>query len=172
MPKTNAQWLEEGQSCVMNTYGRLPVCMVRGQGVMVYDADGKEYMDFVAGIAVNALGHCHPKVVQAIKDQAETLIHCSNLYWISSQIALAKLLTEHSDFDKVFFCNSGAEANEGAIKLARKYAKYIGHPERYEIISMEKSFHGPDFSYFDRYRAGKGTKRIFPLTFRVYLCAF
>ncbi len=142
MPKTNAQWLEEGQSCVMNTYGRLPVCMVRGQGVMVYDADGKEYMDFVAGIAVNALGHCHPKVVQAIKDQAETLIHCSNLYWISSQIALAKLLTEHSDFDKVFFCNSGAEANEGAIKLARKYAKYIGHPERYEIISMEKSFHG------------------------------
>ncbi len=139
---SNEEWVALGKQYVMNTYGRLPICMVKGQGMYITDADGKEYLDFVAGIAVNALGHCHPKLSQAIAEQAATLIHCSNLYWIKNQIELAKLLVEHSGFDKVFFANSGAEANEGAIKLARKYAKYKGYEERYEIITMEKSFHG------------------------------
>ena len=140
--KTNAEIIAEGQKYVMNTYGRLPIAMVKGRGAYVYDADGKEYLDFVAGVAVNALGHCCPEVVDAICTQANQLIHCSNLYWIAPQVELAKMLVENSDFDKVFFCNSGAEANEGAIKLARKTAKEKGHPERFEIITMLKSFHG------------------------------
>ena len=140
--KTNQQIVADGQKYVMNTYGRLPIAMVEGQGCHVYDADGKDYLDFVAGVAVNALGHCHPKVAAAIAEQAKTLIHCSNLYWNEPQVELAKMIVEHSDFDKVFFCNSGAEANEGAIKLARKYAKESANPERYEIITMLKSFHG------------------------------
>ncbi len=140
--QTNQQIVEQGQKYLMNTYSRLPIAMVKGQGCHVFDADGKEYLDFVAGVAVNALGHCHPKVAAAIAKQAETIIHCSNLYWIEPQVALAKLLVENSDLDKVFFCNSGAEANEGAIKLARKYAKESAHPERYEVITMLKSFHG------------------------------
>ncbi|MDD4572154.1 MAG: aspartate aminotransferase family protein, partial [Clostridia bacterium] len=139
---SNASIMADGQKYVMNTYGRLPIAMVKGKGCHVWDADGKEYLDFVAGVAVNALGHCHPKVVEAIAVQAETLIHCSNLYWIEPQVKLAKLLVENSVYDKVFFANSGAEANEGAIKLARKYAKNSAHPERYEIITMLKSFHG------------------------------
>jgi len=139
---SNEELVALGKQYVMNTYNRLPICMVKGEGPKVYDADGKEYLDFVAGIAVNALGHCNPKVTAAITEQAHKLIHCSNLYWIENQIKLAKLLVENSDFDKVFFCNSGAEANEGAMKLARKYAKMKGYADRYEIITMEKSFHG------------------------------
>ncbi|MEN3005355.1 acetylornithine transaminase [Dehalobacterium formicoaceticum] len=138
----NQEWTQEGQKYVMNTYGRLPLAIVRGKGAVVWDADGKEYLDFVAGIAVNNLGHCHPKVVQAVKDQAETLLHCSNLYWIEPQIKLAKMLVNNSCFDKVFFCNSGGEANEGAIKLARKYAKKHMGTDKYEIITMKQSFHG------------------------------
>ncbi len=134
--------MANGQQYVMNTYGRLPMALVKGEGVYVWDADGKRYLDFVAGLAVNSLGHCHPAVVQAIREQAGNLMHVSNMYWIEPQVALAKLLVENSALDKVFFCNSGAEANEGAIKLARKYArKYLG-PDKYEIITMEKSFHG------------------------------
>ena len=126
----------------MNTYGRLPMALVKGEGVYVWDADGNRYLDFVAGLAVNSLGHCHPAVVQAIREQAGNLMHVSNMYWIEPQVTLAKLLVENSALDKVFFCNSGAEANEGAIKLARKYArKYLG-ADKYEIITMEKSFHG------------------------------
>lgn len=138
----NLEIKEEGQKYVMNTYGRLPLAVVRGKGAYVWDADGKEYLDFVSGIAVNNVGHCHPKVVEAIANQAETLLHCSNLYWIESQVKLAKILVENSDFDKVFFCNSGAEANEGAVKLARKYAKQHWGEDKYEIITMKKSFHG------------------------------
>ncbi|WP_243116905.1 acetylornithine transaminase [Heliophilum fasciatum] len=126
----------------MNTYGRLPIALVRGQGATVWDADGRSYLDFLAGIAVNALGHCHPQVVAALQAQAAELIHVSNLYWIEPQVKLAQLLVDHSFADKVFFCNSGAEANEGAIKLARKYAKKTWGPNKYEIITMEKSFHG------------------------------
>lgn len=126
----------------MSTYARPPVAIVKGQGVRVWDADGKSYLDFVAGIAVNALGHCHPNVVQAIKNQAEKLIHCSNLYWSEPQVRLAELLAKHSGLDQVFFCNSGAEANEAAIKLARKYSKERRGPNRYHIITMTGSFHG------------------------------
>ena len=127
---------------VANTYARYPVLLIRGKGTRVWDLEGKEYLDFVSGLAVCNLGHCHPKVVKAIRDQAEKLIHVSNFYYIEPQIQLASLLCNHSFADKVFFCNSGAEANEGAIKLARKYAKEKTGENRYEIITMERSFHG------------------------------
>ena len=125
-----------------NTYARFPVVLVRGRGDRLWDSDGKEYLDFAAGIAVDVLGHCHPKVVEAIKAQAEALLHVSNLYHIEPQIRLARALCEHSFADKVFFCNSGAEANEAAIKLARRYAKLRWGPDRYEIVCMRDSFHG------------------------------
>jgi acetylornithine/N-succinyldiaminopimelate aminotransferase len=127
---------------VANTYARYPVLLVRGKGTRVWDMEGKEYLDFVSGLGVCSLGHCHPKVVKAIQDQSERLIHVSNLYYIEPQIQLASLLCKHSFADKVFFCNSGAEANEGAFKLARKYAKENIGKDRYEIITMERSFHG------------------------------
>jgi predicted acetylornithine/succinylornithine family transaminase len=127
---------------VANTYGRYPVLLVRGKGTRVWDLEGEEYLDFVSGLAVCNLGHCHPKVVKAIQEQAEKLIHVSNFYYIEPQIQLASLLCRHSFADKVFFCNSGAEANEGAFKLARKYAKEKIGKDRYEIITMERSFHG------------------------------
>mgnify|MGYP000904265858 CR=1 FL=1 len=138
----NQEITADGQKYVMNTYGRLPLAIVKGKGAYVWDADGKEYLDFVSGIAVNNVGHCHPKVVEAVANQAETLFHCSNLYWIEPQVKLAKILVENSVFDKVFFCNSGAEANESAIKLARKYAKKQWGEDKYEIITMKQSFHG------------------------------
>jgi predicted acetylornithine/succinylornithine family transaminase len=131
---------------IANTYARYPVLLVRGKGTRVWDLEGEEYLDFVSGLAVCNLGHCHPKVVKAIQDQAEKLIHVSNFYYIEPQIQLASLLCKHSFADKVFFCNSGAEANEGAMKLARKYAKGKGSEDRYEIITMERSFHGRTFA--------------------------
>lgn len=127
---------------IINTYGEREIAIVRGEGCYVWDADGNRYLDFLAGIAVNSLGHCHPRVVEAIKRQAETLLHCSNLYYIEPQARLAQLLVEHSFADQCFFCNSGAEANEAAIKLARKYAKERVDPKRFEIITMLNSFHG------------------------------
>jgi predicted acetylornithine/succinylornithine family transaminase len=127
---------------IAHTYNRFPVLPIRGKGTRIWDIEGKEYIDFFAGLAVCNLGHCHPKVVQAIRAQAEKLIHVSNLYYIEPQIELASLLCKHSFADKVFFCNSGAEANEGALKLARKYAKGKTGEDRYEIITMERSFHG------------------------------
>jgi acetylornithine aminotransferase len=139
----SAQWIEKSDKYIMKTYGRYPVVPVRGAGCRVWDADGKEYLDFLAGVAVNNLGHCHPKVVKAIQDQAATMIHCSNYYQIPPQIELAELLCSHSFADKAFFCNSGAEANEAAIKLARKHSREThGNPERYEIITALASFHG------------------------------
>jgi predicted acetylornithine/succinylornithine family transaminase len=131
---------------VANTYARYPVLLVSGKGTRVWDLDGEEYLDFVSGLAVCNLGHCHPKVVKAIQDQAEKLIHVSNFYYIEPQIQLASLLCKHSFADKVFFCNSGAEANEGAFKLARKYAKEKMGKDRHEFITMERSFHGRTFA--------------------------
>lgn len=128
--------------CLADTYARFPVVLDRGEGCRVWDVEGKEYLDFVAGIAVCALGHCHPAVVRAVQTQAAKLLHVSNLYHIEPQIRLAELLCEHSFADRVFFCNSGAEANEAAMKLARKYAKEQGNSERIEIITMEGGFHG------------------------------
>lgn len=131
---------------VAQTYARFPVLLVRGKGTRVWDLEGEEYLDFVSGLAVCNLGHCHPKVVKAIQDQAEKLIHVSNFYYNEPQIQLASLLCQHSFADKVFFCNSGAEANEGAMKLARKYTKEKKGKDRYEIITMERSFHGRTFA--------------------------
>ncbi|MBT1073662.1 acetylornithine transaminase [Geobacter grbiciae] len=139
----SADWIAKGDKYIMKTYGRYPLVPVRGEGCRVWDADGKEYLDFLAGIAVNNLGHCHPKVVAAIQKQAAEMIHCSNYYNIPTQIELAELLCSNSFADKAFFCNSGAEANEAAIKLARKYAREkTGDVERYEIITALASFHG------------------------------
>ncbi len=134
--------LEESSHYIMNTYNRFPIVLRKGRGMKVWSSDSKEYLDFVGGIAVNVLGHCHPKVVIAIQKQAQRLLHVSNLYHIEPQIKLAKLLVEHSFADKVFFCNSGAEANEAAIKLARKYAKEHFGKDKFEIITALNSFHG------------------------------
>jgi predicted acetylornithine/succinylornithine family transaminase len=134
--------ITRGKAVVMNTYGRLPMALVRGEGSWVWDAENKKYLDFLTGLAVNSLGHSHPKIVAAIQEQAQLLLHISNLYWIPNQVALAERLVANSFADKVFFCNSGAEANEGAIKLARKYAKKNYGDQKSEIISLENSFHG------------------------------
>ena len=131
---TSAEWIARADRVIMKTYGRYPIVPVKGQGCRLWDADGKMYLDFLAGVAVNNLGHCHPKVVAAIREQAAALIHCSNYYHIPQQIELAELLCSHCFADQAFFCNSGAEANEAAIKLARKYsreqrgARRRGHP--------------------------------------------
>jgi acetylornithine/N-succinyldiaminopimelate aminotransferase len=126
---------------VAQTYARSPIALVRGEGTLVWDADGNEYLDFLSGIAVNSLGHCHPAVVNAIRKQSEQLLHVSNLYHTLPQAELARELCEHSFADRAFFCNSGAEANEAAIKLARRYGadKRGG---KYEIISAHNSVHG------------------------------
>ena len=134
--------LEESSHYIMNTYDRAPIVLRKGRGMKVWGTDGKEYLDFVGGIAVNNLGHCHPKVVVAVQKQAQRLLHVSNLYHNEKQIRLAKLLVEHSFADKAFFCNSGAEANEAAIKLTRKYAKENLTGNRFEIITTLNSFHG------------------------------
>lgn len=126
---------------LMNTYARQPVAFVRGEGAYLWDETGKRYLDAVAGVAVNGLGHAHPRLVKAISDQAASLIHTSNLYRVQHQETLAERLCELSGMDKAFFCNSGCEANEAAIKLARLYGhgKGIDVPT---IIVMEKAFHG------------------------------
>jgi acetylornithine aminotransferase len=133
---------QDAERYLMNTYARSPISIVRGRGSRVYDLEGREYLDFVAGIAVNVLGHAHPDVVAAIQKQAQQLLHASNLYYTEPQVRLAQMLADHSFAEKVFFCNSGAEANEAAIKLARRYAHQKYGPDRYEIITMRQSFHG------------------------------
>jgi len=123
---------------VMPTYSQAPICLVRGKGIKVWDAEGKEYLDFFPGWAVSGLGHCHPMVVSSIKEQLNRIIHIPNNYYNLRQAELARVLSKASLGGKVFFCNSGAEANEAAIKFARAY----GYPAKYEIISMKDSFHG------------------------------
>ncbi len=128
-------------SHVMNTYARLPVAFERGEGVWLWDTHGKRYLDALAGVAVNAVGHSHPKLVAALRDQVGKLIHTSNIYQIDAQEKLADKITQLSGMDTVFFCNSGAEANEAAIKIAR----YYGHKKNIEnpaVVVLEKSFHG------------------------------
>lgn len=134
--------IDMGDQYLMRNYGRTPLAPVRGEGARMWDADGKEYLDFVSGIAVNALGHCHPGLADAICRQAQKLIHCSNLYYIEPQALLAKMLVDNSFPAKAFFCNSGAEANEAAMKLARKHAKLNFGPEKFEIVTALNSFHG------------------------------
>jgi predicted acetylornithine/succinylornithine family transaminase len=134
-------WVAEEQRYLFQNYGRQPVVIERGEGSRVWDTDGKEYLDFVGGLAVNALGHAHPVVAEAVAEQSRQLIHTSNLYYTTPMIELAKLLVENSCLDRVFFCNSGTEAIEAAIKLARRW----GHDTRngaYEIIAFQDGFHG------------------------------
>ena len=138
----NSDIINKTNKYVAATYGRYPIALVKGSGARVWDADGREYLDFVSGLAVCNLGHSHPAVTKAIKDQAETLLHVSNLYHIAPQAELAELLVKNSFADKVFFCNSGAEANEAAIKLARRYSFDKHGSGRHEIITMKASFHG------------------------------
>uniref|UniRef100_UPI004057168A acetylornithine/succinylornithine family transaminase n=1 Tax=Candidatus Electronema sp. TaxID=2698783 RepID=UPI004057168A len=135
----NSDWTARGEAVFAGTYTRFPAAIVRGQGCRLWDADGKEYLDFLSGIAVCSLGHCHPAVTEAICAQAKKLLHVSNLFYTEPQTELAELLIAHSFAERVFFCNSGAEANEAAIKLARIYSSSTG---RYEVISLSGSFHG------------------------------
>ena len=134
--------LEDSDNYLMHTYNRFPVAIRKGRGMKVWGTDGKEYLDFLGGVAVNCLGHCHPKVVVAIQKQAQRLIHISNYFHIESQTKLAKILVENSFADKVFFCNSGAEANEAAIKLARRYFRETVGQNKFEFITAINSFHG------------------------------
>jgi len=138
MSNKNAEWINRGESVFVGTYSRFPAAMVRGEGCRLWDADGKEYLDFLAGIAVCSLGHCHPAVTKAVQEQAAKLVHVSNLFHTEPQIKLAELLTANSFADRVFMANSGAEANEAAIKLARIHSG----EGRYEVISLSGSFHG------------------------------
>ncbi|HLW02611.1 MAG TPA: acetylornithine transaminase [Ktedonobacterales bacterium] len=141
-PQTEARdWFALEKQYHQGTFARQPVAFVRGEGVRVWDAEGRSYLDFVAGIAVNILGHCHPAVVNAISEQAKQLIHVSNLYVNTRQVELAEHLYHKSGGMRAFFSNSGAEANEGAIKLARKFGR-LHRNGAYEIISMNRSFHG------------------------------
>ena len=135
------EWQKLEKEYYMPTFKRLPLTIVRGEGARVWDDNGREYLDFVAGVAVDSLGHCHPVLVEALTKQANTLIHTSNIFYTVPQLELAQLLMQHSCLNKVFFCNSGAEATEGAVKLARRY----GHLHRngaYEVITTTGSFHG------------------------------
>jgi acetylornithine/N-succinyldiaminopimelate aminotransferase len=140
-----SQWQELERKYFMSTFDRMPVTLVRGEGARVWDEDGREYLDFVGGWAVNSLGHCHPVVTQAVTEQVNTLIQASNQFYTIPQIRLAELLVQHSCLDKVFFSNSGAEANEGAVKLARRYGKLLLNGA-YEVITTIGSFHGRTLS--------------------------
>jgi acetylornithine/N-succinyldiaminopimelate aminotransferase len=138
MSGENSNWAERSDAVFIGTYARYPATMVKGEGCTLIDAEGREYLDCLAGIAVCSLGHCHPAVTEAICEQARELVHVSNLYYTKPQTELGELLTAHSFADRIFLANSGAEANEAAFKLARIYAG----PERYGIISLAGSFHG------------------------------
>jgi acetylornithine/N-succinyldiaminopimelate aminotransferase len=138
---SNREIIEATDRTQVGVYARFPVAFVRGQGARLWDADGKSYLDFFTGLAVNNLGHAHPRVVAAIREQSEKLLHASNVYYNEPAARLGVALTESSFADRVFFCNSGAEANEAAIKLARRYgARQLGG--RYEILTTYGSFHG------------------------------
>jgi acetylornithine/N-succinyldiaminopimelate aminotransferase len=129
------------RDCLLQTYARYPLVLSRGKGCYLYDLEGRRYLDFLAGIGVNALGHSHPRILKVLRDQAGLLIHCSNLYYHQYQGPLAKRLVEISGLARAFFANTGAEAIEGALKMVHSHGRAI-HPEKYQIISLENSFHG------------------------------
>ncbi len=135
-------WMERADKVVMNTYGRQPLVLVKGQGCRVWDDQGKEYLDCVAGLAVVNLGHAHPAIAQAAAAQLTQLVHVSNIYYTTPMVELAEALVRLSFADRVFFANSGAEVNEGAIKLVRRYSRERFGAGRHRIICMENSFHG------------------------------
>lgn len=136
-----AEWKEKERQYYIHTFNRQPMVIERGEGARVWDTDGNEYLDFIAGIAVNNLGHCHPVVTEAIREQAGKLVQTSNLFYTTPQLELAEALVESSGMDKVFFANSGVEANEGAIKLARKYGR-LHRSGAQSVITTLNSFHG------------------------------
>ncbi len=137
-----ADQMKRADQVMAHTYQRFPVVFVKGSGTKLWDSNGRAYTDFVAGIAVCNLGHADPRIYEALAQQAQTLLHVSNLYYTQPQIELASWLVDNSFADRVFFGNSGAEANEAAIKLARKYFKERGEDNRFRIVAMERSFHG------------------------------
>ena len=141
-PCSSAGWMDQCRQVIMNTYSRQPMVLVKGQGTLLWDLDGKEYLDFLAGIAVCNLGHAHPKLADVVARQMQELVHVSNLYHTIPQIQLAQRLVELSFADRVFFANSGAEANEGANKLCRRYSREKFGPGRHKIICAHNSFHG------------------------------
>jgi predicted acetylornithine/succinylornithine family transaminase len=141
---TGAETIAASSTYEFGVYARQPVVFARGRGCELWDTEGKRYLDFFAGLAVNNLGHCHPAVVEAIRHQASTLMHVSNLYHTEPTARLAALLCEHSFAERVFLCNSGAEANEAALKLARRWG--AAHGGRYEILATHGSFHGRTFA--------------------------
>lgn len=138
----SAHWIQRAEQHIAKTYGRYPLVVQRGAGCRLWDVEGKGYLDFLAGVAVNNLGHCHPRVVKALQEQAAQLLHVSNYFHIPQQIELAEILCRHSFGDRVFFCNSGAEANEAAMKLVRKYSRETHGENRFEVITALASFHG------------------------------
>jgi acetylornithine/N-succinyldiaminopimelate aminotransferase len=139
---TTAQSVMELESqYLLQNYARYPIVIHRGKGCHVYDVGGNRYLDFISGIGVNALGHAHPRIVKVIRDQAALLVHCSNLYYHEFQGPLARKLAEISGLQRSFFCNSGTEAMEGALKMARAHGNKI-NPEKYEIVALDNSFHG------------------------------
>ncbi len=144
MKAHDAQYIDT--ECLFTLYTRTPLMLARGEGMYAWDDENRRYLDFCSGgRAVNALGHCHPRVVEAICTQAATLLHTSNDYYTEPQAQLARLLTSHCACSKIFFCNSGAEANEAALKLARKHGKRDA-ADRIEVVTALKSFHGRTFA--------------------------
>jgi acetylornithine/N-succinyldiaminopimelate aminotransferase len=139
---TSEQWMEKAKAHLLQNYKQQPIVLERGLGSKVWDAEGREYLDLLGGIATCGLGHCHPEVVAAVRTQLEKLWHVSNVFYSEPQIELAARLTAASGLQRAFFCNSGAEANEALIKLARKVQKDRGQPDRFEIITFQNSFHG------------------------------
>jgi acetylornithine/N-succinyldiaminopimelate aminotransferase len=127
---------------ILNTYARFDITITEGKGCLIHDKNGREYLDFVSGVAVNCLGHCHPAIAKVLQEQSSKLMHVSNLYWSEEQMELAEKLCELSGLQGAFFCNSGTEAVEAAIKFARKYGKSKGGPLKHKIIYMNNSFHG------------------------------
>ncbi|HBF37358.1 MAG TPA: aspartate aminotransferase family protein, partial [Firmicutes bacterium] len=138
---SNENYLKMGQAAMMKNVGRLPLVISRGEGSRVWDADGKEYIDFLMGISVNNFGHCNPEITVALTQQAQKILHVSNYFYLEEQVRLADQLVKMSGYHQVFFANSGAEANEAAIKLARKYGK-VKLGGKYQIVTAKESFHG------------------------------
>src|SRR5262249_17304174 len=126
---------------LLQNYARYPLVIHRGRGCYLYDTTGKRYLDLIAGIGVNALGHAHPRLTKVIREQAGTLLHCSNLYYHEYQGPLARRIAQASGLDRVFYCNSGTEAMEGALKMARSHGRKLS-TEKFEIVALENSFHG------------------------------
>lgn len=157
----SAAWIRRGRRVLMDTYARLPVVAARGHGATLVDADGREWLDFVGGIAVTALGHAHPRLAARVASQAARLLHVSNLFWIPEQVALAERLARLSGMERWFFCNSGAEAVEAALKLARRFGTSRRGPECYRVVAATGSFHGRTLGALsltgqERYRRGFG----------------